>query len=204
LTGGFHREPRNRSWTLWAAESYAALFALALNSPCAIEGLLREARPDVLTDCLTYDSARRELAREVSRSVPARLELSCCLIDLDGFDCAQEQHRHEMVMQVAGVLRDSVRSYDTVGQYGCAELVVILPHTNGTEARRIAARLESVTATARLPGLEPPRTASIGFATWAHGESAEQLLARARSARLAAKALTTEVASENATGATAA
>lgn len=91
-----------------------------------------------------------------------------------------------MLTQVAAVLRDSVRSYDTVGQYGCDELVVILPHTNGTEARRIAARLESVTATGRLPGLEPPLTASIGFATWAHGESAEQLLARARSAQLAA------------------
>jgi hypothetical protein len=78
LIGGFHREPRNRSWTLWAAESYAALFALALNSPYAIEGLLKEARTDALTECLTHDSARRELAREVSRSTRARLELSCC------------------------------------------------------------------------------------------------------------------------------
>jgi diguanylate cyclase (GGDEF)-like protein len=121
------------------------------------------------------------------------------LIDLDGFNCTPDQHRNEMLTQVATVLRTSVRSYDTVGRYGRDHLVVIHPHTNRTEARRIAARLESVTATARLPGLEPPLPASIGFATWAHGESAEQLLARARTAQLATKALTTEVASENPT-----
>ena len=166
--------------------------------------MLKEARTDALTDRLTYDSTRRELAREVSRSTRARLELSCCLIDLDGFNCTPGQHRNEMLTQVATVLRDSVRSYDTVGQYGCDQLVVLLRHTNRTEARRIAARLESVTATARLPGLEPPLTASIGLATWAHGESAEQLVARARTAQLATKALTTEVASENATGTSAA
>jgi len=204
LIGGFHGEPRNRSWTLWAAESYAALFAVALESPCAIEGLPKEARTDVLADRLTYDSTRRELAREVSRSRRARLELSCCLIDLDGFNCTPDQQRNEMLTQVATVLRDSVRSYDTVGQYGCDQLVVLHPHTNGAEARRIAARLESVTATAGLPGLEPPLPASIGLATWAHGKSAEQLLARARTAQLATKALTTEVASENATRTTAA
>jgi diguanylate cyclase (GGDEF)-like protein len=204
LIGGFHREPRNRSWTLWAAESYAALFALALNSPCAIQGLLKEARTHALTNCLTDDSTRRELAREVSRSTRAGLELSCCLIDLDGDNRELDQHRNETLMQVARVLHESVRSYDTVGQDGCDQLVVILPHTNRTEARRIAARLESVTATAGLPGLEPPLTVTIGFATWARGESAEQLLARARSAELATKALTTEVASENATRTTAA
>jgi diguanylate cyclase (GGDEF)-like protein len=168
------------------------------------QGLLKEACTDALTDCLTYDSTRRELAREVSRSTRARLELSCCVIDLDGFNCAPGQHCNEMVMQVVRVLRDRVRSPDAVGQHGGNQLVVILPHTTRTEARRIAAGLESVTATAGLPGLEPPLTASIGFATRARGESAEQLLARARSAQLAAKALTTEVASENATGATAA
>jgi GGDEF domain-containing protein len=134
LIGGFHGEPRSRSWTLWAAESYAALFAVALESPCAIEGLPKEARTDVLTDRLTYDSTRRELAREVSRSRRARLELSCCLIDLDGFNCTPDQHRNEMLTQVATVLRDSVRSYDTVGQYGRDHLVVIHPHTNRTEA----------------------------------------------------------------------
>jgi diguanylate cyclase (GGDEF)-like protein len=181
-----------------------ALIALALNSPCAIEGLLKEARTDVLTDRLTYDSTRLELAREVSRSTRARLELSCCLVDLDSFNCAQEQHRNETLTQVARVLRERVRSYDTVGQNGCDQLVVILPRTNRTEARRIAARLELVTAIARRPGLEPPLTASIGFAAWARGESAEQLLARARSAQLATKALSTEVASEHATRTTAA
>ena len=75
MIGGFHREPRNRSRTLWAAESYAALFALALNSPSAIEGLLKEARTDVLTDCLTYDSP---VANSRARSAAAfRRDPSC-------------------------------------------------------------------------------------------------------------------------------
>jgi GGDEF domain-containing protein len=53
---------------------------------------------------------------------------------------------------------------------------------------RVAVRLRSVIGTADVPPFGKPLMASIGIAEWMSGTSGKQLVARAESAMLAAKA----------------
>jgi diguanylate cyclase (GGDEF)-like protein len=204
LIGGFSTEPADSAWTMWATESHATLFALYLNAPDMVEGLLTERRADPLTGCLTYDSIRRELAREVNRARRARGALSCCFIHVDGPGSVQGQpvrgSRSAVFRLVAKTLRDSVRSCDTVGSYADDQFVAILPETTDTDARQLGERLRTLVRTQRLAGTDRPPNATIGVATWTADESAEQLLARAAADLSAAKALTQASPDETANG----
>ncbi len=156
LIAGFVTPPQDRPLTLWTAGSYAALTALYLTDPRALDVLL--ARRDGLTGCLTSDGTRYELDREINRCARDGLRLSVCVIDLDDFryvdDELGDRRRNAMLALAAGVVRTSVRSFDTVGRDGRGQLVVILPQANRTQAQQVAARL-------RLQ-LAHSRTASLG------------------------------------------
>jgi diguanylate cyclase (GGDEF)-like protein len=145
LIAGFVTPPRDRTLTLWTAESYAALMALYLTDQGALDGLL--ARGDVLIGCLTYDGMRHELDREINRSARQGLQLSVCVVDFESFkridDDVGQVCPDAILALVAGILRTSVRSYDTVGRYGRHELIAILPQTSASEARQLAERLRS-------------------------------------------------------------
>jgi diguanylate cyclase (GGDEF)-like protein len=193
LVAGFSTPPRDLARTLWVADSYARLVALLAGRPEALGGLLEREHRDGLTGCLTYQSVMEELAREINRSARASLRLSCCFIDLDGFKRVNDVHGHlrgnEVLADVGVVLRDGVRSCDTVGRYGGDEFIAILPQTGGTEAALLAERLRAMIASGHAERFEARLTASIGVAEWSLGLSGEQLLARADSALFAAKGL---------------
>ncbi len=190
LVAGFSTPPYELERTFWIADCFARLFGLLLHDGDALEGVLQPARHDGLTGCLTYESVRAELVREINRSARAALPLTCCFIDLDGFKRVNDGHGHlrgnAVLAEVGRVLREGVRSCDTVGRYGGDEFIAILPQTREPEAARLAARLRSQIAR-QAEGSDEPLTASIGVAAWAIGMTAEQLLARADQALFAAK-----------------
>jgi diguanylate cyclase (GGDEF)-like protein len=208
LIAGFVTPPEDRTLTLWAADAYAALIALCVHDGGALDGLLVAGQRDDLTGCLTFESTRRELEREINRSARADLRLCVCFIDLDGFKRINQARGHlrgnEILALVGGVLRDGARSCDTVGRFGGDEFVAILPETDEAGARQVAERLRSrlTSATTRL--LEQPLTASIGVAQWAPGTTSEALLAAADRALLTAKAFRTGVIAASEASATAA
>ncbi len=183
LIAGFVMPPRDRALTLWTAESYAALIALHLTDPGALDELL--ARRDSLTGCLTDDGTRHELDREINRSARDGLRLSVCVIDLD--DGLDHRRRNAMLALAAGVVRTSVRSCDTVGRYGGGGLVAILPQTSRNEAQQVAERLRSQLANSPSASSEPALIPSLVVAQWTSGTPSEDLLAAADSARLAAR-----------------
>jgi diguanylate cyclase (GGDEF)-like protein/PAS domain S-box-containing protein len=67
------------------------------------------------------------------------------LVDLDDFKSVNDTHGHrggdEVLRQVGSVLSSSVRAPDLASRYGGDEFAVILPHTTGHEAARLAERL---------------------------------------------------------------
>lgn len=203
LVGGFVSEPAHRSWTTWTAESYAALFALYLNAPRALEGLLTELRTDRNTRCLTYDGIRLELAREINRSTRARRALSCCFIHLGRLERPARESGREARDEIPGVvdmtLLGGVRSCDTVGHDSDDLFVAILPETVERDARQLAERLRTLVTAQEVVGIDGPRI-GIGVATWNHGESAEELLARAAD-DLLGEALTRSSPNGNSSGA---
>jgi diguanylate cyclase (GGDEF)-like protein len=191
LIAGFAARPRSRSRTLWSAESYAAVIALCLDDRGALDELIAAGPRDPLTGCLTYQATMRELDREINRSARGGLHLSVCFIDLDGFKRINDRHGHlcgnDVLERIGQILRDGVRSCDTVGRYGGDEFIAILPQTGETEARRLAGRLRSRLADTKIAPLDGPLTASIGVAQWVPGTRSDNVLAAADCALLAAK-----------------
>ena len=189
LIAGFATPPRDRAVTLWTAGSYAALIALHLTDPQALDELL--ARRDGLTGCLTEDGARHELDREITRSARNGLRLSVCVIDLDNVKRADDdlghRRRNAMLALAAGIVRTSVRSCDTVGRNGGDGLIAILPQTNRDEAQQIAARLRSQLVNSPAISFERALTPSLGVGHWTPGTPTEELLAAADRALLDAK-----------------
>lgn len=191
LIAGFAARPRSRSRTLWSAESYAAVIALCLDDRGALDELIAAGPRDALTGCLTYQATIRELDREINRSARGGLHLSVCFIDLDGFKRINDRHGHmcgnDVLERIGQILRDGVRSCDTVGRYGGDEFIAILPQTVETEAGRLALRLGSRLADTTIAPLDRPLTASIGVAQWVLGTRSDSVLAAADCALLAAK-----------------
>jgi diguanylate cyclase (GGDEF)-like protein len=208
LIAGFATPPEARTQTLWAAEAYSALIALCVQDDRALDGLLAAGQRDDLTGCLTYQGTHRELEREINRSTRGDLPLAVCFIDLDNFKGINDARGHlrgnEVLALVGRILRDCVRSCDTVGRYGGDEFIAILPETNEVEARQVADRLRSRLARTTGPVLEHPLTASVGVAQWTPGTDSDALLSAADSALLTAKALRAGVLSASEAGARAA
>ncbi len=176
---------------LWSAESYAAVIALCLDDQGALTELVAAGPWDGLTGCLTYEATMRELDREINRSARGGLHLSVCFIDLDDFKRINDRHGHlcgnDVLASIGQVLRDGVRSCDSVGRYGGDEFIAILPQTSEPEARRLAGRLGSRLADTAIGPLEQRLTASIGVAQWVPGTRSENVLAAADGALLAEK-----------------
>ena len=91
-----------------------------------------------------------------------------------------------MLALAAGIVRASLRSFDTVGRNAGDGHIAILPQTNRDEARRIAARLRSQLVNSPTPSFERALTPSLGVGQWTPGTPTEELLAAADRALLAA------------------
>ncbi|MBB6099055.1 diguanylate cyclase (GGDEF)-like protein [Deinobacterium chartae] len=118
--------------------------------------------------------------------------LSLVVIDIDHFKSINDRYGHEIgdrcLQMLARALNENIRPGDFTARYGGEEFIVLLPRTSQAEAVEVAHRLRSRIADlfSNSVGL-PPFTLSIGIAQHLHGESLEELFARADRAMYAAK-----------------
>lgn len=141
---------------------------------------------DAKTGLLNAGAWHRDAATIVSRVRRRGHQLAVLIVDVDHFKRVNDVHGHlvgdQVLIGVAGALRSQVRESDLVGRFGGEEFVVLLPRTDGAEARRIAERLRSRVAGLSLPGESDPVrvTISIGIAQLGHdGDDLVELLAAA-------------------------
>lgn len=160
-----------------------------------------QIRNQALHDPLTGLSNRRELfnrfGHELSRARRSGQPLSVCLLDLDHFKRINDTHGHgvgdEVLVKVAGVLRQCLRETDVIGRIGGEEFVLLLPETDGCGAARVIERCRA--GIERSPvmladGNSLPVSASFGVVVRegeADGDEA-QLIARADEMLYRAKA----------------
>ncbi len=173
-----------------------------------------------ITDSLTGLFNRRHfdqcLADELLRAARYGHAVSLIMLDIDHFKHCNDQYGHRvgdrMLVQVASVLRESVRRTDIVARYGGDEFAILLPETDGDGARIVAGKVRcAVQGAVLLPvdcelasarntcrgqgsaGSGSPSyqlTVSVGVATCRMGESswaelllsADRALYRAKSA----------------------
>jgi diguanylate cyclase (GGDEF)-like protein len=94
------------------------------------------------------------------------------MVDIDNFKQINDQHGHQagdvVLRDVARILRDSLRTVDSLGRYGGEEFAAILPHTDHEEALLTGERIRRAVAghPFRIGPRELRVTVSVGVATY--------------------------------------
>jgi diguanylate cyclase (GGDEF)-like protein/PAS domain S-box-containing protein len=159
------------------------------------EGLEFQAHVDYLTGLPNrrhfLELAELELARTLRNGIP----FSALMLDIDHFKKINDTYGHrigDLVLQkLSEVCRKTLRDIDVIGRWGGEEFAILLPGSDGKQAREVAERLRQRIAEAKVQlerGLPLRITVSIGVAPLA-GKDAniEVLLNEADQALYAAK-----------------
>jgi two-component system cell cycle response regulator len=164
-----------------------------------LEESLRMVEELAATDALTGLYNRRHFNRVLDQmfaeSERMDSDLSCVMIDLDGYKQLNDSYGHaagDQVLSAAGkVISANMRRMDVAARYGGDELVLLLPHASAEEAANVTQRIrdEFGQASAVLLRRNEPVTmsAGVGSRKGHFPHSSEQLLASADKALYQAK-----------------
>jgi diguanylate cyclase (GGDEF)-like protein len=153
------------------------------------------ARHDALTGLANRLFLNDRIERAVARARRTGSSVALLMIDLDGFKQVNDAHGHavgdELLVVIAGRLRECVRESDTVARLGGDEFVVLLEDTRYPEgtSQIVEKLIAAVRAPTMLDAGSIEVSASIGIAcTPQHTNDADDLLERADAAMYNAKA----------------
>jgi diguanylate cyclase (GGDEF)-like protein len=92
------------------------------------------ATTDPQTRLLNRQATLQVLAAEVERANRYQRPLSVAMFDIDHFKRVNDTHGHavgdEVLRHVASVLKDSIRSVDSLGRFGGEEFLLVMPETD--------------------------------------------------------------------------
>jgi len=151
-----------------------------------------------ITDGLTklYNSRHfyNQLDVEVGRCRRYNHPLALLLLDIDHFKNYNDTHGHlegDKVLVAIGLnIQDCLRAMDSAYRYGGEEFTVILPETNGEEARTVAERIRrKIESEPHHPDGDASVsvTISIGVTEYVNGEDVATFVQRADQAMYSSK-----------------
>jgi len=179
-------------------ETEFVFFLSDVSERVAYQNLLEfKAQRDPLTRLYNRRYLYDRLDAEIERSTRHDRNLSLIIIDLDHFKNINDQHGHiagdQVLVRVARILEDMVRSEDICARWGGEEFIVLMPETDLSGAHNLAERLRYALSASPivLDGSETTVqvTASVGIATLKPGvdmneflDTADQYLYQAKNA----------------------
>ena len=112
-----------------------------------------------LVDPLTNISNRRafdfQLTRKMIEWQRQRAPVALFMIDIDFFKKINDTHGHQagdaVLVQVASIIKNTMREMDLVSRFGGEEFAVILPNTSADIATNIATRIIQSVQQMKLP-----------------------------------------------------
>ena len=135
-----------------------------------------------------------ELANvELERAVRMNQTVYTAMLDLDSFKKINDTYGHAagdiVLRESAGIIRQTIRSYDLLGRYGGEEFVLLLTKLDDSEAKKLVDRVrenieQNIT---NYEGAELRVTCSIGLTRYAEQDNLEKALKKADTALYAAK-----------------
>jgi len=160
----------------------------------AVERHREQASIDELTKLPNRRAFIESCQREIARSRRHRLAMVICIWDIDGLRNINLEVGHRavdalitVVSELAGRL---LRANDILARLSGGTFAVLLPHTDGEQARAVCARLCDTVANHGFHGHARGVTVSAGWATYPGGnlETVDELLNAAQTALDRAKA----------------
>jgi diguanylate cyclase (GGDEF)-like protein len=154
------------------------------------EEMRHYAENDDLTGLSNHRIITDRLAEEVERSRRERTPLSVILADIDHFKNINDSFGHvvgdRVLKEVAGIFRQSVRTYDSVGRYGGEEFLIILPGSDFESAHSRAEQLRRAVQAAHIMDGETlvRATSSFGVASGFPGKDQAEAVIRIADAAL--------------------
>src|SRR5256712_4918175 len=110
-----------------------------------LEVLEHRSVTDPMTGLFNRYHFEATLKREAARCLRYQSRLSLLLLDVDQLKAVNDRGGHpagdQMLVRVAGAIRDSLRGCDIASRYGGDQVAVRLPHTPPPGARPLAARI---------------------------------------------------------------
>jgi two-component system, cell cycle response regulator len=161
----------------------------------AKDALLYQATHDFLTGVANRAEVLSAMQREIARCRRQNGSFGAAIADLDHFKNINDTYGHaagDAVLRAAAQrMRESVRTYDTVGRYGGEEFLIIAPLCDEAGVLAMAERIRSLIASApvEVENLSIPIAVSLGVAvsTPDHPLDADSLLHAADEALYRAK-----------------
>lgn len=152
--------------------------------------LLYLSQTDLLTQLYNRTKIDHALANEIERAKRYKSAFSILLFDIDFFKKVNDTFGHQMGDQVlillAKIAKESIRSYDIIGRWGGEEFLVLCPKCSAQEATQIAERLRKNIEQAIFP-THLRHTISLGIATLREDDTPHTLVSRADDALYQAK-----------------
>ncbi|GBC91755.1 Response regulator PleD [bacterium HR15] len=164
---------------LEAAQVVATHLTLLMERARLLHQLEQLAVTDGLTGLYNYRHFHERYQEEVRRARRYQTPFAVMLIDMDNFKQVNDQYGHlegdYVLMQVADLIRRTVRETELVARYGGDEFVILFPATNLQGARIAAERLLQAMRTSRFATTEGEPianlTLSIGLAAYPDSSS---------------------------------
>ncbi|WP_102345268.1 sensor domain-containing diguanylate cyclase [Bacillus sp. Marseille-P3661] len=151
--------------------------------------LREELEKMVITDHLTKLHSRGYLDEKIQQSMNTDALGTFLIIDIDNFKCINDTYGHQVgddvIIQVAEIIKRSIRDDDVGARWGGEELAVYLPRATLVIGTMVAERLVRRVAEETNPKI----TISCGVATWfkERSDSVKKLFNRADEALYKAK-----------------
>ncbi len=155
--------------------------------------LMHLANHDPLTGLFNRRRFNEEVERHLSEAQRYDTHGALLFLDLDQFKDVNDSRGHrtgdELLICIGRLLRERLRETDVIARFGGDEFAVLFPHTDGEQARALAAEILSAIREHTCISGSPLRiTASIGVALYPeHSTNAGELLSRADLAMYNAK-----------------
>jgi len=134
-----------------------------------MEKLQKLAITDGLTKLYNSRSFYTQLELEVDRFNRYKHSLALLLLDIDNFKEYNDSYGHlegdKVLVRFSQIIKSCLRANDSAYRYGGEEFTVILPETNGDEAKTVAQRIRSSLEAEKykpVPGKVARITISIG------------------------------------------
>ncbi len=113
------------------------------------------ARTDALTGLNNHRHFMDQLTYEIKRAVRYNSPLSVMILDLDDFKRVNDTYGHligdRVLIMIAGLITQHVRSTDITARYGGDEFCVVLPNTTAQGARLVARKMREEIADMVFP-----------------------------------------------------